>query len=147
MPYQEDGELVFWFDLPGQTRQSLLHCRPRRRVSRQSRDAGIRAVLFEFMLQLGSPFHELRIIVRLAAQPGNGDVIGGGPRRQSRCKEQENRSQTTPHLRRKSHSADRNVKSSRNTTGMFQRSFISRDVIPASEYEISSANLLAFLGV
>jgi len=40
---------------------------------------------------------------------------------------------TTPHLRRSSHSEDRNNKINRKIAGMFHKSLVSRVVIPASE--------------
>src|SRR5262249_4160298 len=97
---------------------------------------------FERFVYVFGPAAEALLVLRLAAQSGDGYVIrrclddsGAGQRQKNESHH------TTPHFRRSSHSIDRSERASRNTNGISQMSFVSRVVIPASEYEICCGSL------
>src|SRR5207253_985149 len=87
------------------------------------------------------PGSETLLVIRLAAKSGNRHAVGGRVRAKRPAQKQQSKLQTTPHFRRRSHSDVRSIRAIRNSTGMSHRSRVSRDVIPASEYEISSLSL------
>src|SRR5215471_18001122 len=99
------------------------------------------------MLDLVADHAEANLILLLARQSGDGQIMRSRGQRQARGREQEWKPHTTPHLRRNSHSEPRSISARKNTTGMSHRSFVSRVVIPASEYEISLASFAASDGV
>src|SRR5262249_50100645 len=88
------------------------------------------------------PSAEALLILGLAAESGDGHVVCGGVHGDSGNQGQRKELlHTTPHFRRRSHSIARSDRANRNTTGISQRSLVSRVVIPASEYEIWLASL------
>ena len=111
-------------------------------------DVDIAAGLLEARVDILRPHFEALRVIGFAAEPGNGDVEGGGVCGARRQENQGNKpNHTTPHLRRSSHSDARIPNASRNTTGISHKSRVSREVMPASEYEISFANLDASSGL
>src|ERR1700694_1160223 len=121
-------------------------------AARQRIDMHVAARRFQQLVEILRQRGEALLVIRFATQTRNGKVIGSGMRRehgQTRGSEAQTDAQgglpadfhTTPHFRRRSHSEERNSRIRRKMTGMFHKSFVSRTVMPASEYEISLGSL------
>ena len=101
-------------------------------------------------IRIGGQQREAGFVIRFAAQARDGnEVCGreGRARRQGGRKSEQSESQTTPHLRRSSHSPPRIKSTSRNRIGMSQMSRLSCAVMPASETAISEGRRFDFAGV
>src|SRR5258708_5470925 len=90
----------------------------------------------EDLAQIFCGCREALLIVGLAANPGDNHVERGRARLQrarADDRKQQSALHTTPHLRRRSHSAAGSATSSTNTMGIFQSSLVLRTEMPASE--------------
>ena len=131
-----------------------------RLLAGQRVDMRIGAGGFEQLVEILGQGREALLVIGLAAQARDGDVVDARARgnahsstppsntaAQGRSTWPPAAAHTIPHFRRSSHSEERSSRSSRNITGMFHRSLVSRMVMPASEYGISFARLGKILGL
>ena len=117
------------------------------RGRRERHHVGIAARALQTRVDIVGPHLEPLFVIRLAAQPGDGHIKGGGGRRERGQQQQREQPHTTPHLLRNSHSLARSARASRKMAGISHRSRVSRVEMPASEYEISFASLDASPGL
>src|SRR5258707_10000527 len=118
----------------------------------QSIDMRITARIFQQLVEILRQRSEALLVIGFAAKARHRNEIGSGARgnRGETCTTETHANpqrgtpanfHTTPHFWRSSHSEERNRIIRKKMTGIFHRSFVSRTVMPASEYEISPGSL------
>src|ERR1700736_29677 len=126
-------------------------------AAHQRVDMRVAARSFQQLVEILRQRGEALLVIRFVTQARDRNVVGSGARGErgkTRISKAQNHAQggpsvdlhTTPHFRRRSHSEERNSRIRRKMTGMFHKSFVSRTVMPASEYEISLGSLESFCG-
>ena len=141
---QEQHHVVVGLGLLGEIRELRLNVRVRGLRADQRFELRVGLALenhFEFL----GPAGKTLFVFRFAAEAGDGEIkrfgVDGYREPTGRHQQQRRlrkpsypaRSQITPHFLRSSHSTDRSINRTRNTTGMSHRSRVSRTVMPASE--------------
>ena len=116
------------------------HAGARGRRARQRLDLGVAARRFQKLVDLLGPHAEALLVIRLAAQAGDGEVVSRRRAGSAQQRAQSSRASTTqirfiphPTCGAAAIPTPRSSSASRNTIGMSHRSFVSRVVMPASE--------------
>ena len=139
MSYQDKHEIIFRPGIMGDQSESLGKVRFRGLVPGQGINMRAVAGILEQFIQVLRVRRKPLVVVWFAAKSRGRDVVDTRMRGQcgnqgaQQAAAQQCESHTTPHLRRSSHSADMSSSNSRNTTGMFHSSLMSRTEMPASE--------------
>ncbi len=150
---QGEHEIVVRLGLLGDLLECIGEMRARGVAAGQRIDVDICARGLEQLVEVHGERSEVLLVIRLAAKARDRDVIDRRTRRD--CKQERGREadreksglHTIPHLRRSSHSAKGRARIRRKIAGMSHSGFVSRTVIPASEYAISLGSLERSCGV
>ncbi len=138
---QDQHEVVFGLGLLRDLAKRVASCALRGIRAGEREDVASLPRGLQQLVEIVGHGGEALLVVGLAAEPRDGDVIDPGARgqrgkkaeRHNRCDRDRRRLHTIPHFRRSSHSEDRSRISTRKMTGIFHSSLVSRMVMPASE--------------
>ena len=143
VPDQDQGKFVFGLCFARDLTERIGQARLGRVASRERVGVRIARRGLEKFVEIFRQRRESLLVVRLAAEARNGDVVRrslcadaqAGACQASGCKEcaPPQTVHTTPHFRRSSHSVDGSSSKSRKTIGIFHNSLASRTLMPASE--------------
>ena len=146
MPDQNQHKIVLRLRLACDGAERFFQMRARGAGAGQGEDMNIAAGCLHDFVNVVRCGSEALVVIGFSAQSGYSHPVRAGSRRcgqrKQTCDErrQQGSPHTIPHRRRNNHSAERSSISTRNTSGKFHSSLVSRTVIPASEYGICSAS-------